>query len=57
MCSANELYRIYISSFYVVLLIYESYNMNENREQSKIAQSQEKPVMQRFMENLPTEQS
>ena len=31
--------------------------MNENREQSKIAQSQEKPVMQRFMENLPTKQS
>ena len=31
--------------------------LNDNREQSTIAQSQAKPVMQRFMDNLPTERS
>ena len=45
----NILYYLY----FLYLLTY----LNDNREQSTIAESQAKPVMQRFMENLPTERS
>jgi len=45
----NILYYLY----FLDLLTY----LNDNREQSTIAQSQAKPVMQRFMDNLPTERS